>query len=112
MAGCERESGGSLECPGSLASVVQELRKVVPRGHRAIGLVALASGADGGVEVGPLLGLVLGLEEVADGEETARGVSGLVGWSCSSACRTARRPSRPLPRLSSRICQAGRSRWG
>lgn len=40
-----------------------------PVEHRAGGLVGLAGFADGGVEVGPLLGLVLGLEQVADRTE-------------------------------------------
>jgi len=40
-----------------------------PVGHRAVGLVALPGGADGGVEVGPGLRLVLGFVQVADGAD-------------------------------------------
>jgi hypothetical protein len=41
----------------------------LPVGHGAVGLVGLAGFADGGVEFGPLLRLVLGLKQVADGAE-------------------------------------------
>ena len=59
--------------------------KCRPIGHHAVALVGLAGLADGGVEVGPFLGLVLGLEEVAHGAEavgvapclTGRQVAGL-----------------------------------
>ncbi len=37
----------------------------LPVGHGAIGLVGLAGFVDGGVKVGPLLELVLGVEQVA-----------------------------------------------
>lgn len=40
--------------------------KRVSARHHAVGLVDLAGGADGGVEVWPLLRLGLGLEEVTN----------------------------------------------
>jgi hypothetical protein len=53
---------------GCKGSEVLEIR------HRGGGLVGLACGADGGVKVGPLLGFVLGFEEMADGAEAAGAV--------------------------------------
>jgi len=52
-----------------LACLVYHRIERLPIGHRAVGLVGLAGLADGGVEVGPLLGFVLGFGQVADGAE-------------------------------------------
>jgi hypothetical protein len=64
----------------------------LPVGHGAVGLVGLAGFADGGVEFGPLLRLVLGLKQVADGAEGVgqlpppdRAVIGQVGSPASEA---------------------------
>ena len=53
--------------------LTDQLFEGCPIGHRAVGLVALAGLADGGVEFRPFLGLVLGLEEVARGEGIVEG---------------------------------------
>jgi hypothetical protein len=53
-------SGGHLT--GSLGGLGQGS----PAGDGAVGLVGFPSGADGGVEVEPLLGFVLGFVQVAD----------------------------------------------
>ena len=54
-----------------LPNLLDEVFKGRPIGHRAVGPVGLAGGADGGVEVGPLLRLISSLREMTDGVEAA-----------------------------------------
>lgn len=54
-----------------LAEGMPVLDQWFPAGHDAVGVVRSASFPDGSVEFGPLLGLVLGLEEMANGAEAA-----------------------------------------
>jgi hypothetical protein len=52
-----------------LANSLNGLGEGFPIGNRTVGLMCLPRGADGGVEVGPSLGFVLGFVQVADRAE-------------------------------------------
>ena len=88
-----------------VAHSLDALSQGFPIGHGAVGLVGLAGLADGVVEVGPLLGLVLGLEEVTDGAEAA-GEALAAFRTDSSACGPAYRHSG-----AGRHAQAGGVLW-
>jgi len=64
-----RRAEGRQRTASRVAAVVWA--RGLPGGHVAVGLVGLAGLAEGVVEVGPLVGLVFGFEEVADGAEAA-----------------------------------------
>ena len=57
----------SAASEGDLTNGLCRLSEGLPVGDSAIGWVGLAGFADGGVETGPLLGLVLGFVQMADG---------------------------------------------
>ena len=69
--GPPRRSGPAGDGDLNLLRLAGLLRQRVPGGHRTVSLIRLACSSNGGVKFRPLLGLVLGLEEVADGAEAA-----------------------------------------
>ena len=56
------------------------LGKRLPIGNGALVLIRLPGLADGGMEVRPFLGVVLGFEEVADGAEVMGVALAGLGW--------------------------------
>ena len=83
-------------CPPNISDSLGEGLSVR---HLTAGLVGLTGLADGGVEARPLLGFVLGLEEVADGAEAAGetvAAAGLV-TCCVGAARRRRVRQACLP---------------